>query len=57
MTVPPDVFPPEPPPTGWFSLLWRLAGPAFYATSWAPWLRIMTTAVVVVFAVVVLRTT
>jgi hypothetical protein len=31
--------------------------PAFYATSWAPWLRIITTAVLVVITVVVLRIT
>ena len=43
------------PDDGWWDRLARLTGPAFYATSWAPWLRIVITAVLVFAAVVYLR--
>jgi hypothetical protein len=36
---------------------WRILEPAFYMTSWAPWLRIIATAIVVVLAIMVLRIT
>src|SRR4051794_6006887 len=35
---------PEQQPTGWWACLLRFVVPAFYMTSWAPWLRIIATA-------------
>lgn len=50
-------FGPTEPPNGggWWARFLRLAEPAFYAPSWAPWVRIMITAIFVVVAVVYLR--
>jgi hypothetical protein len=47
--------PPEPPRGGWWERLLQMAWPAFFATSWAPWVRIIVTAVLVFAAVVYLR--
>jgi hypothetical protein len=43
------------PPSGWWNALIRAFGPAFYAPSWAPWLRFIITLAFIFGAYVVLR--
>jgi hypothetical protein len=56
MTVTPGDGSPERP-TSWWDALIRMVGPAFYGSSWAPWLRLMISAVVIFGAYMVVRLT